>query len=232
MNTEPPVSAEFTDQATPATTRRTSGRRVVARVAALSSLPFVLATLLWHLGWQPGRAINHGELLATADRPLRQLQESDLAKWIAPPAPLPPQKISGNATLPVAGPATKPVFGHWLLAVAVPAECTQPCLDQLHLARQVQVSLNKNMARLQRALIGPQLADNATLAAVQSRWPDLLIAQANATGWQTLGGDALDQPQLLLIDPQGVLVLRYAPTPDPKGLRRDVERLLKYSWLG
>lgn len=123
------------------------------------------------------------------------------------------------------------MLGHWLLALVVPAQCTADCLAQLHLARQVQVSLNKDMARLRRALIGPQLGDPARLAELQRRWPDLLIAQPTAAGWQPLGAGA-NAPQLVLIDPQGVLVLRYPPSPDARGLRRDVERLLKYSWLG
>lgn len=237
-----------------------NGHRVVALIAVLLSLPFVAATLLWQFGWQPGRQINHGELLATSGRPLLQIHESDLSRRDFPGAPashalrgsgnddslrsshgdsfqspqrdsLRSQKIRGNAALATSGPADSAMLGHWLLALVVPGQCTADCLDQLHLARQVQVSLNKDMARLRRALIGPQLDDPAQLAEAQRRWPDLLIARPTAAGWQTLGAGA-SAPQLVLIDPQGVLVLRYPPTPDARGLRRDVERLLKYSWLG
>lgn len=249
---------------------RPNGHRVVAMIAGLLALPFVVATLLWVSGWQPLRQFNHGELLATADRPLLQLHENDLVRWpdeesahrspadAGPPSPgdarrlpdrgalqsshgdslrspqggsLQSQKNPGNAALAANGPPDKALLGHWLLALVVPGQCTADCLTQLHLARQVQVSLNKDMARLRRALIGPRLDDRAALAAAQQRWPDLLIARPTAAGWQTLGAGA-SAPQLVLIDPQGRLVLRYPPTPDPRGLRRDVERLLKYSWLG
>jgi hypothetical protein len=100
---------------------------------------------------------------------------------------------------------------------------------QLQLARQIQVSLNKDMVRLSRGLVGPALDDTAALAA---HWPDLAIARADDQAWRTLGGERITAPQLFLIDPQGRLVLRYTATPDPKGIRRDVERLLKYSWNG
>ena len=196
-----------------------NGRRVVALIAALLALPFVSATLLWHFGWQPGRQMNHGELLASADRPLLQLRENDL------------QKISGNATLAPAVHADSAILGRWLLALAVPAECAADCLAQLQLARQVQVSLNKDMGRLRRALIGPQLDDQPTLAIAQQRWPDLVIARPSPAGWQTLASPD-GAAHLVLIDPEGRLVLRYPLTPDAKGVRRDVERLLKYSWTG
>jgi hypothetical protein len=238
--------------------RPRNGHRVVALIFALLSLPFMLATLLWLSGWQPMGQINHGQLLATSDRPLRQIHESDLSRRDFRRSPagdsgsphddflrssrgdslrsshgdsIRSQKIGGNAALTTAAPAETAILGHWLLALVVPDQCTADCLAQLHLARQVQVSLNKDMARLRRALIGPRLDDPAVLAEAQKRWPDLLIARPSATGWQTLGAD-VSAPQLVLIDPQGVLVLRYPPRPDARGLRRDVERLLKYSWLG
>ncbi|HET6718719.1 MAG TPA: hypothetical protein VFH22_03670, partial [Rhodocyclaceae bacterium] len=64
-----------------------NGHRVVALIAALLSLPFVAATLLWQFGWQPGRQINHGELLATSGRPLLQIHESDLSRRDFPGVP-------------------------------------------------------------------------------------------------------------------------------------------------
>lgn len=224
-----------------AAARPRNGHRVVALIFGLLSLPFVLATLLWQFGWQPGRPINHGQLLATRDRPLLQIHESDLSRRDFLSAgdalrssqgdSLRSQKIRGNAALAAARTADNAILGHWLLVLAVPDQCAADCLAQLHLARQVQLSLNKDKARLRRALIGPRLDDPAVLAEAQSRWPDLLIARPSAAGWQALDAGATT-PQLVLIDPQGVLVLRYPPAPDARGLRRDVERLLKYSWQG
>lgn len=198
--------------------RRRKGRRTLALIAGLLALPFVVATLLWRSGWQPARQANHGELLARTDQPASVLHEADL------------QKIPGYATLGTSSSAA-PMLGHWLLALAVPAECTAECLEQLDLARRVQVSLNKEMKRLQRGLIGPQLNEAAALAAIRARWPDLMIARPAAPAWSALLSPD-GAPHLFLIDPQGRLVLRYPAPPDAKGVRRDLERLLKYSWLG
>lgn len=196
---------------------------MLALIAGLLALPFIIAFLLWHFGWQPGRAGNHGQLLAGANLPVLQLQENHF------------QKISTDATFSPAGAekglAPDTMLGHWLLALAVPAECDADCLAQLQLARQVQVSLNKEMTRLKRGLIGPQLKDLAALKAAQQRWPDLRIARLDGAAWPTLRS-ADGAPHLYLIDPRGQLVLRYPAAPDPKGVRRDLERLLKYSWLG
>ena len=191
---------------------RAAGRRMLALIAGLLALPFVLATLLWWSGWTPERQINHGELLLSESLPVRQIAPADLHDLRAGGRPL--------------------LDGRWTLTLAVPAECGIDRVTRLQLARQVQVSLNKDMVRLSRGLLGPQLRDAATLAGIAERWPDLAIARAGDAAWQTLGGERIAGPQLLLIDPQGRLVLRYGPAPDPKGVRRDVERLLKYSWNG
>lgn len=191
--------------------RRRAGRRTALLVAALLVLPFALATLLWGSGWQPSGRVNHGELLLRDDLPLRQLT---------------PGHLQPAAT-------ARPLLdGRWALVLAVPGECGANCATQLHLARQVQVSLNKEMTRLNRGLLGPQLADEATLAALAARWPDLAIARADGAAWAQFGGEAVTAPRLFVLDPQGRLVLRYPPAPDPQGVRRDLERLLKYSWTG
>jgi hypothetical protein len=37
---------------------------------------------------------------------------------------------------------------------------------------------------------------------------------------------------VLIVDPAGLAMMRYAPGADLKGIRADLERLLKYSWIG
>ena len=225
--------------------RQAAGRRTFALIAALLCLPFVVATLLWASGWRPERQINHGELLLADHLPVRQLTVHNFQKngrdaagpsqgGAAPSGGA--SAASRGASPHAAGPSPHATPGHptlfdgrWMLALAVPGECGADCVAQLALARQVQVSLNKDMVRLARGLIGPQLHDTAAHAA---RWPDLAIGHADDVAWRTLGGERITAPQLFLIDPQGRLVLRYTAAPDPKGVRRDVERLLKYSWNG
>lgn len=37
---------------------------------------------------------------------------------------------------------------------------------------------------------------------------------------------------VLIVDPNGMAMMRYLPAADAKGIRADLERLLKYSWIG
>jgi len=37
---------------------------------------------------------------------------------------------------------------------------------------------------------------------------------------------------VVIVDPNGLAMMRYAPGTDAKGIRADLERLLKYSWIG
>lgn len=189
-------------------TRRRTGRRTLFLIVGLLALPFVLATLLWTFDWQPARRINHGELLPLSETST-VLKPSDL--------------------LPAGG--HSPWLGHWTLAVAVPKHCDADCLSQLRLARQIQVSLNRDMRRLRRALIGAPEADLSSFAEAARQWPDLGISRLSAPAWPQLAV-ADGPPRLYVIDPQGRPILRYPPLANPVGVRRDLERLLKYSWEG
>jgi hypothetical protein len=37
---------------------------------------------------------------------------------------------------------------------------------------------------------------------------------------------------VVIVDPNGLAMMRYAPGADARGIRADLERLLKYSWIG
>ena len=38
--------------------------------------------------------------------------------------------------------------------------------------------------------------------------------------------------RVYVIDPMGQIILRYAPDADPRGILKDMERLLRYAWAG
>jgi hypothetical protein len=37
---------------------------------------------------------------------------------------------------------------------------------------------------------------------------------------------------VIIVDPEGRAMMRYAPGAELKGIRADLERLLKFSWIG
>ena len=120
--------------------------------------------------------------------------------------------------------------------MVAPSPCASACLQDLHQIRQVQVALNKEMVRLRRVLLGSSVADLRTdpaLAEIQRSYPDLIIAAptADETGviWTTLAGAGY---RFYVIDPLGNVMMRYPEKPEMQGMLRDLERLLKYSWVG
>jgi cytochrome oxidase Cu insertion factor (SCO1/SenC/PrrC family) len=192
-----------------------SGRRTMLLVGALLALPFAVAFALYWFEWRPARLGNHGELI----EPPQALPESGLT--LVDGSPLP----------------TSDLRRKWTLVMVIGSPCTAPCLQDLHQIRQVQVALNKEMVRLRRVLLGSsvaQLRADPALAELQRSYPDLLIAAPDGgesgKPWRTLLNGV--GYRFYVIDPLGNVMMRYPEKPEMQGMLRDLERLLKYSWVG
>lgn len=190
-------------------------RRAILLVTALLAMPFAVAFGLYWFEWRPATLGNHGELI----QPTRALPETGLDD-------------ADGRSLPTADLRRK-----WTLVLISKGPCDEACKEHLQQMRQVQVSLNKEMGRLNRVLLGDSvaaLAGDAALPDLRRRYPDLLIAAPAASkegdAWRT----ALDSTghRFYVIDPLGNVMMRYTDKPDMQGMRKDLERLLKYSWVG
>jgi hypothetical protein len=95
--------------------------------------------------------------------------------------------------------------------------------------RRIQVSLNKEMGRLRRVVLTDSVGD-PELAAARQRQPDLIVAAAPPR-WLP-GSPDPSAYRLHIIDPQGNLVMDYPADAAAKGVRGDLERLLKFAWTG
>ncbi len=189
------------------TPRRSSSLPMLALVASLLALPFVIAGGLFVVGWQPARTANHGELLS-------------------PPLPLPASGLFGTDGQPL---ATAELHGKWLLVLSGSGPCTKECDVRIDEMRRIQVSLNKEMGRLRRVVLTDQPADPA-LASARQRQPDLLLARAPA-GWLP-GPPRPADYRLHVVDPQGKLIMDYPVDVAAKDVRFDLDRLLKFAWTG
>jgi cytochrome oxidase Cu insertion factor (SCO1/SenC/PrrC family) len=153
---------------------------------------------------------------------------------IAPPRPLPAWDLVDRG-----GMAT-PLHGKWTLVYPLNGNCREDCLRNLYRMRQLRLAVGKNAGRLQRAVLVVSRDRNAvTVEQLQDYPGQLLLFPEN------MDGDALrslfalttgDRPfageRLYLIDPLGNLMMSYARTADPKGIIKDLSRLLKYSRTG
>lgn len=191
----------------PAPSRNTRGRPMLALVVSLLALPFVIGAGLHFFGWQPERTGNHGQLLN-------------------PPAPLP----AAGLHLPDGTPlATAEFQGKWLLLLSGSGPCTTECAQRIDEMRRIQVSLNKEMGRLRRVVLTDTPGD-PELAAARQRQPDLVVA-VPPPGW--LPAAAADSAyRLHIVDPRANLIMDYPAAAPAKGVRSDLERLLKFAWTG
>ncbi len=123
-----------------------------------------------------------------------------------------------------------------LLYAGSASACDARCHTALYDLRQVRLALGKDMGRVETVL----LLDGAPDAALR-QW----LADEHAV--MTIGvADVGMQNQLLeafgradassdwiyLIDPLGNLLMRYPVTVEPRGVLKDLQRLLKWSRIG
>jgi hypothetical protein len=187
--------------------RRRSGLPMLLLVVALLALPFVIATGLYFVGWQPSRTGNHGQLLN-------------------PPLPLPAGGLRSPDGQEL---ATADLNGKWLLLLSGSGPCASACALRIDEMRRIQVSLNKEMGRLRRVVLTDRASD-PELAAARQRQPDLVLATA-PDGWLPGAGSRTGY-RLHIVDPQGRLIMNYPEDAEAKGIRADLDRLLKFAWTG
>lgn len=190
----------------PAATERSRGRRMLLFMLCLFLLPVLVVLAMHALEWRPA-GTSYGTLVTPPRRlPLDAASADGAAQW---------QR-------------------HWNLVHVSRDGCPPGCQAELHAQRQVHVSLNKESSRLQRFLLiaGPLPAP--LRQQLTQRYPDLIILEGEAAAALLPQFAVRDMPaaHTFLVDPLGNLMMAYPPALDPKGLRKDLMRLLKYSWIG
>ena len=178
---------------------KTRSRATLLVVAAMFLGSFGVAAALFFGGWRPATTRNIGEWY----EPYRDLRDLALARADGSPF------------------AWEPAERGWSIVVAPPADCGAPCVELLDALDRVRRSEGRHAGRLQVLWAG-ELPDGAALfdglvllrpsPALQAQLPEVATAQALP---------------VYLADPNGWLVLRYAPGFDPSGLRKDLSRVLK-----
>lgn len=188
------------------------GRKVFLLMLIFFIVPIVVVILMFKLNWKPSGA-SLGELV-TPPRLLNTPTElkTDDAKKITPQ--LWKEKWS---------------------IVYVAAECEKACLDKLHDMRQLHVSLYKDIERTQRVLI----TTTADVSQIKHDYPDLIVINQPVDDvvnlyqqFQINGDNVISGNRLYLVDPLEHLMMSYQPSVPLADVRKDVTRLLRYSWAG
>lgn len=188
------------------------GRLVFMLMVVFFIVPIVVVILMYKFNWKPS-----GNSLGELVNPPHQITTAiDM-------------KDAQGRALPDQFWQTK-----WSV-VYVAGECTQACLAKLHDIRQLHVSLYKDIERAQRVLI----TTTQDVTRIQQDYPDLIIINqpeaavlALSKQFQIKEENVALSNRLYLVDSMGYLMMSYPASLPLADVRKDITRLLRYSWAG
>lgn len=178
---------------------RTRSRLQLLLVAAFFLGSFGIAASLFFGGWKPSQTRNIGEMLD----PYPDLRGIELAR------------ADGSAW------QWQPAERNWHVVFVAPQGCGEPCAAMYDALHRVWLSEGRHAERLKVLWFGEVPPDAATFSGLvpMQASPALAAALPDAASAQALPA--------YLADPNGYLVLRYAPGFNPASLRKDLGRVLK-----
>jgi len=183
-------------------------------VFAMSIIPFGIA---WYLAANPDTVklgTNNGEL-------------------ITPPTTTETEQFSGADSFTTDN--LQELKGHWVMVNIINQQCDKVCADALYASRQVSLMVGKDIARLRRAVFMP---NQTQLASLPKEWQEdarLLKIVPSAVLQEKINqitSSSAQEGWLLLMDPLGNLMMKYAPGFDPYKVRNDLSKLLRISQIG
>jgi hypothetical protein len=187
---------------------------VLGLLAALFLAPVAVAFYLYYGGWHASGNVSHGDL-------------------ITPARPLPEVSLSG----PDGVPSADLLKGKWSLIYADEGSCDADCRQALYVMRQVRLSLNQNMDRVQRVFLYRGECCAEPYFSTEQR--GLIVRDIDSAAGQklmsVLGASAPAHDassRVWIADPLGNLVMSYPPDSDPKGMIADLKKLLRLSHIG
>jgi hypothetical protein len=185
-------------------TSRSSG--VLWLIVALAAAPVAASYLLYYF-WPPSRTVNYGELIM--------------------PRPLPdiPLALSDGSPFRLSQ-----LKGKWVLVSLDSGRCDANCDRKLLYMRQLRLTQGKEMERVERVWL---VADDAPLraeavVAYEGTWA--VRASASLVGLFPAPGRPSEH--IYVVDPLGNLMMRFPRDPEPRGMIKDLQRLLRASRVG
>jgi len=189
------------------------GRKTLLILAIVFLLPFTVAATMHLVGWKISGS-SYGQLL----QPPQSLQLRDL------------HDVQGKPF------EAKQWDKKWTI-VTIANNCEAACQEQLKTLQKLRVSLGKDADRVQQILLIPVDVEAESLLAARQNDAGLIVLTGTAIADFAAQFKTENQPtpqaqRVYLVDPLGNLMMSYAPDFEPKGMRKDLSRLLKNSWAG
>jgi len=192
--------------------QKNKGRWTLALLFLFFAVPLVAVMLMHYFEWHP-KGSSRGELISPA-----------VALKI-------PEGLMDSQSQQVTG----AVWNDKWSMVFVTDDCAEICLERLHDMRQLHVSFAKDIDRVQRVLI----SSSPNSDALNKQYPDLVIINQPdvkltelTAEFNIAGANASTENRIYLVDPLGNLMMSYPLNIPVAEIRKDMARLLRYSWAG
>lgn len=184
--------------------QRNRNRTMLIAIFAIFLGSFFIAGALRFSGWRPSGLKNHGELLQPPGD-LRNLE---------------PTLADGSAY------RWNPVQRTWRIVVAPPADCAAECVKLAGQIDLVWQLFGRDAEHVDVLWVGAPPAGIKTIAPLRQLQPSSAL-RAALPRVDDRGSEGHRGVPVYVVDPNGFVILRYAPGFDPGDLRTDVARLLK-----
>jgi hypothetical protein len=178
--------------------RRNRNRLLFLLIVAVFAAPFVAAWLLNASGWRPAATRNAGTLVQPP------LDVTGVAL-----------RLSDGTTLQWRDPQW-----HWTLLALGNGDCAAACQARIAELLRLRITLGRKAERLRIVWVGEPLAP-ATLAGLAP----LLAGRAEGAGLDGFR-PAAASPTLALVDPNGLLMMRYDADYDALRVRQDITKVV------
>lgn len=187
-----------------------SGRIKAAIIFLTPIIVIIASTALFYSGFSPTGKTNNGALLS------------------------PPLDLSSLQVEVSEGPLLDEFPGRWTIVHLLDGSCAENCWKTLYSARQVNIRLAKNSARVVRYLL---LNDNSELsesdrARIAEEYPLLKLGKYNSDDLPEKVKSSFPYGPYILFDPLGNGVLKYDVRLPGGELLQDLKKLLTNSKVG
>ncbi len=174
-------------------------RLFLIAIVLVFAAPLIAALLLNLSGWRPAATRNYGVL-------------------VEPPVDVgaAPVTLAGGGTLDWRDPQW-----HWTLVVLSNGDCGAPCQARIADVLRMRLTLNRNAERLRVIYLGSPLP----APAVQALAP-LVAGSDDSNALATYRPDVIGSAALVLVNPNGLLMLRYGPDFDVASVRQDLVKVV------
>ena len=112
---------------------------------------------------------------------------------------------------------------HWIMLQVIEDKCGIICQDNMHMLRQINTALGKDMGRVKRYLLNSSTDKNAVYL---ENYPKVIVLDRSENLYNKL--TKMDE-RIFIADPFGKIILGYKNDFIAKGLLKDMKKLLKFS---